>query len=592
MVVPVTAVWATRFEVFRLAGSLDTFIPLVSTALLATNPFYALIYAWSFGGIPDTQLEAARLEGASGWRVWREVAMPQARPATLAVAVLAFTFHWGNFIDALLYLNSQELFTLPVGLRFLQLLNPTDYPLLLAGSVIVTIPPVLVFLLAQQVLLDPLRATRRDRGSPRRSRRAAAVATAVGLLAVACGGDGDGGTGTTRLSFVLFGDPVETAGYRTLIERFEAANPDITVSLEPSATQDDLLAELTTRFAGGAPPDVFLLNFRRYGQFADQGAIEPVQSYLEASDAISTEDFSPVAFDAFRFDGEELTCMPQNLSSLVVYYNQDLFEEAGVDPPEAEWTWDDFLAAAQALTDPEADVYGVGVEPNLIRVAPFVWSNGGELVDDQDAPTRLTLDDGAAREALDWFLDLNLEHGVTPDDRAEQAEGSEERFLAGRLGMYLNSRRVVPTLRTITDFSWDVAPLPVAPLGQPATVLHSDAYCMSAGSDHHEEAWRFIEFAMGQEGQELLAESGRTVPSRLDVARSDAFLDPDQPPASAEVFLDSAEDIRATPHTATWSRVESEANTVLEDLFYGRVDRDEGVARLIESTSPLLGGSP
>lgn len=173
MVIPVTAVWATRFEVFQLAGTVDTYIPLVSTALLATNPFYALIYLWAFSGISDSQLEAARLEGAREWRIWRTVALPQSRAATLAVAVLAFTFHWGNFIDALLYLNSQDLFTLPLGLRFLQLLNPTDFPLLLAGSVVVTVPAVAVFLVAQRVLLsdDPLRATRPGRARSQSSRQ-------------------------------------------------------------------------------------------------------------------------------------------------------------------------------------------------------------------------------------------------------------------------------------------------------------------------------------------------------------------------------------------------------------------------------------
>lgn len=169
MAVPVTAVWATRFEVFRVAGVVDTLLPVMSTALMATNPFYVLVYAWSFAGIPDSQLQAARLEGASSWRIWRAVALPQARGATLAVAVLAFTFHWGNFIDGLLYLTSQSRLTLPVGLRTLQLLNPTDFPLLLAGSTLLAVPSVLVFLLAQRVLLDdPLRGTRpRPRGRPR-----------------------------------------------------------------------------------------------------------------------------------------------------------------------------------------------------------------------------------------------------------------------------------------------------------------------------------------------------------------------------------------------------------------------------------------
>ena len=164
LMIPVTAVWATRFEVFRLAGVLDTYVPLIAPALAATTPFFVLIYAWSFGGIADSQLEAARLEGMNAWRMWRSIAMPQAKSATLAVGVLAFAAHWGNFIDALLYLQSQQLFTAPLGMRFLQLLNPTDWPLLMAGCVLMTVPAVAVFLLAQRLFLDdPLRGLRGGR---------------------------------------------------------------------------------------------------------------------------------------------------------------------------------------------------------------------------------------------------------------------------------------------------------------------------------------------------------------------------------------------------------------------------------------------
>ncbi|MFC6020778.1 carbohydrate ABC transporter permease [Plantactinospora solaniradicis] len=162
LLVPVTAVWATRFELFRLAGVVDTYIPLLAPALLAGSPFLVLLYAWSFGGVPDTQLEAARLEGARWFAIWRRVALPQVRPATLAVAVLAFTFHWANFIDPLLYLHSGDRYTYALGLQFLRLLNPTDWPLLMAGCVIATAPCVLGFLLAQRILLDddPLVALR------------------------------------------------------------------------------------------------------------------------------------------------------------------------------------------------------------------------------------------------------------------------------------------------------------------------------------------------------------------------------------------------------------------------------------------------
>ena len=162
LLVPVTAVWTTRFQVFEAVGLVDSLAALVAPALAATTPFYVLIYLWSFTGVPETQLEAARLEGASLWRLWRSVAMPQVRLATLAVAVLAFTVHWANFIDPLLYIDSPSRYTLPLGLRLLQLLNPTDFPLLMAGAVIATLPPVLVFLLAQRIFLDdPLRSLRR-----------------------------------------------------------------------------------------------------------------------------------------------------------------------------------------------------------------------------------------------------------------------------------------------------------------------------------------------------------------------------------------------------------------------------------------------
>lgn len=424
----------------------------------------------------------------------------------------------------------------------------------------------------------------------RRIRARVATLAVTGVLLAACdGGSGSGGEATTDLSFVLFGDPVETAGYRTIISMFEEENPGISVTMAPVPSQDELLAKLTTSFAGGEPPDVFLINFRKFGQFAAADALEFVQPYLESSDAISVDDFTQASIEAFRFgDDDALACMPQNLSTLEVYVNVDLFEQASLALPEAGWTWDEFLTAAQALTTDRT--YGVGVAPKIIRLAPFAWSNGGEVVDDPDDPTVLTLDDPATREALNFLLDLQLEHGVVPTDAEERSEDAQSRFLNGRLGMYLNSRRVVPTLRTVEDFTWDVAPLPVAPGGEPATILHTDAYCMSATSPHHDVSWRFIEFAMGPQGQRVLAESGRTVPSRLDVQRTDAFLDPEQPPASAEVFLDAADHVRATPNVPSWAEVEKAADRILEEMFYGRVDRDEGSARIHEESRRLFAG--
>ena len=87
--------------------------------------------------------------------------------------------------------------------------------------------------------------------------------------------------------------------------------------------------------------------------------------------------------EAFTYDGE-LQCMPQNISSLVVYYNTALLKEAGLKRPPDEWDWDEFRRYAVELTTDEER--GLGIEPSVIRLAPFVWSNGGEL-----STTRTTL---------------------------------------------------------------------------------------------------------------------------------------------------------------------------------------------------------
>ncbi|WP_370327369.1 carbohydrate ABC transporter permease [Euzebya sp.] len=165
MLVPTSALWATRFEVYASAGLIGSLLPLVAPALMGTTPLLVLIYAWAFGAVDDAQLHAARLEGASTLATWSRIALPQVRTATLAVSVLAFTAHWGNFIDALLYIRGQENFTLPLGLNTLKVLRPTEFPLLLAGAVVFTLPSIGVFLAAHRIFTDDPAAALRGRTS-------------------------------------------------------------------------------------------------------------------------------------------------------------------------------------------------------------------------------------------------------------------------------------------------------------------------------------------------------------------------------------------------------------------------------------------
>lgn len=157
LMVPLTALLVPRFAVFQWLGLVDSFAPLLAPALLGASPFYVLIYYAAFRRLPAELYDACRLEGMTPLTIWRRIAMPLVRPVTVAVGVLAFVFSWGNFLDPLVYLYDRDLFTLPLALKSLAQLDPTNYPLLLAGAVMATAPVVAGFLLAQRYLFDPHR---------------------------------------------------------------------------------------------------------------------------------------------------------------------------------------------------------------------------------------------------------------------------------------------------------------------------------------------------------------------------------------------------------------------------------------------------
>jgi multiple sugar transport system permease protein len=150
LMVPVGALWIPRFVLFKWLGLTDTLVPLIAPALMGTTPFYVLVFALVYSRIPKSLFEAARLEGMSPIAIWRRVAFPLGKPAAFAVGVLALAWHWANFIDPLIFLSSEKHYTLPLGLRALQSLEATNHPILLAGAVLATLPPVLAFLLVQR----------------------------------------------------------------------------------------------------------------------------------------------------------------------------------------------------------------------------------------------------------------------------------------------------------------------------------------------------------------------------------------------------------------------------------------------------------
>lgn len=148
LMIPLTALVVPRFALFAWLGLTNTYVPLVASAVMATAPFYVVVYYLAFRAIPRDLYDACRLEELSPVGTWWRVALPLTKPVTAAVAALSFVQAWSSFLDPLIYLHDRNLFTLPLALRSLYLSDPTKFPLFLAGAVLATVPVLILFGLA------------------------------------------------------------------------------------------------------------------------------------------------------------------------------------------------------------------------------------------------------------------------------------------------------------------------------------------------------------------------------------------------------------------------------------------------------------
>lgn len=393
----------------------------------------------------------------------------------------------------------------------------------------------------------------------------------IAMIAAGCSASDEPRPGTSNgrlagsIRVAAAGGDGEIRALKDVADAFMAANPGTTIELDTVAAAGELIGKLTAAFLAGNAPDVFVLNYRRLGGFAAKGVIDPV-------DGVDTSVLYPKLLGAFTFDGM-LLCLPSNAASMVVYLNTALFSRAGVPLPKAAWTWEDMLTTARALR--AKGVSAIGFETALIRLAPFVWSNGGEIVDNQDRPTVVDLSSSAAREAIRYLLDLQAT-GQSATDRA--AQEPEEAFGAGRIAMFLDSRRAVPGFRKTEGLAFDVAPVPARKSA--VSVLHSDGYCVTKDSKNRALARAFSAYAVTGAGARILAETGRTVPALRSLAGSASFLAPDKEPKSSKVFLDQLDAVRALPHSPTWNEAEEGVEEVLAQLFAGRMTIDRAIGEI------------
>lgn len=382
----------------------------------------------------------------------------------------------------------------------------------------------------------------------------AGLIVAGSLFLCICAFYGSSKDSRTVIKFASWGSKSEIDIIIPLLKDFEKANPDL--KIEFMHIPQNYFQKIHLLFASNTTPDVIFINNLYLPVYANAGVLEDL-SNIE----INRGDYYEKALQALSWKGK-LYAVPRDVSNLVIYYNKEIFDRMNVPYPKDGWTFDEFLAAAEKLTNSQ-DVFGISFEEDLLFYLPYLMSEGGGVLSD-DVTKDITHEENTQR-GLTLYADLRKRYHVAPLKSESASATMAQMFLQGKLAMHLSGRWLVPKYREEANFDWDIAPFPKGAAGS-IVPLDASGCAIAKSSQHKQEAFLLIKFLSSKESIQKMTQSGLIVPARIDVANSKYFLD-GQRPLNAKVFLDVIETSKPTPVSVNYNQITDRMKVYTEKLF-------------------------
>lgn len=406
---------------------------------------------------------------------------------------------------------------------------------------------------------------------------------ANGVAGPAASGGGSGGEGEpVVLRFLTGFTGGDRVAYEDLVETFNETHPGIRVEMDVQPW-DSIATQLPGAMATGQGPDLATPDFNvaTIRQYVEAGTIRPLDDlYGSGEGKVETDALPENLVEAFTVDGTPYA-VPANFATLMLYYNEALFEEAGISsPPE---TMEELREAAVALTERDGDQvsqYGLALaDHQTIPMWPIlIWAEGGDVVGEDGCSA---LDDPETIAAVQSWADLIVEEGVSPVGQTGAA--TDDLFASGTAAMQLNGPWATASY-TEAGVEYDVAPVPVGEAG-PVTLASTVPIVVNANSENPEAAYEFLSWWTSEEAQLAFALASGFPPVRTDLAEDPALAE--HPFASR--FAEAADYARLyLPSIEQFAQVDA-------DVFspaIGRVTRgepaDEVLASAAEEMDALL----
>ena len=311
----------------------------------------------------------------------------------------------------------------------------------------------------------------------------------------------------------------------TIVTAFEEANPGITIDVT-TAPFADYFTLLQADVVSGDAPDVFELNYENFVTYAANGTLLDISEYLSGE-----APYYPRALEAFTYEGQQLA-LPETFSTVLLFYNADLFDAAGVDYPPAEWTWADAVAAAESITALGDDTWGLYSPVQFWEFYKKAGQNGECSFFNEDM-TESTINSPACVETLSTMVSF-IENGLMPSAADLSGVSDSELFLNGDVGMLVTGIWMFGAFAD-APFNWDVQIEPA--INQNAHHFFANGVAVSATTANAEAAAKWAEFLTASEtAANVRVESGWELPALDQPEYFEAYLEQTPPANRAAVF--------------------------------------------------------
>lgn len=304
-------------------------------------------------------------------------------------------------------------------------------------------------------------------------------------------------------------------------------NPNVIIQYEPVAGSE-YMTKLKTSLSSGTGPDICWVD--NWKELFDKGVFEPLDSYIEKYD-FDIEGQNPSLVEAGSYE-DQIYGLFGWAGVTGIYYNKELFDNAGVPYPEDGWTWDECREIAAKLTSGSGaeKVYGLDTQLDWNgQYEVMMWGNGARIID-ENLNYEGVMNSDKMVQAVDWYTGF-VKEGLSPRSTSlKAAGGGDEMFKSGKLAMHYAFSGFAQSLRASGDFDMDkvgVVSLPVANKGdKPAVnVSFTNPICINKDSKYKEEAFKFLAARVGAETQRDFCSRGWTVPATSALAIEMGLMD-------------------------------------------------------------------